>query len=407
MPFYFYEARDPQGREVEGEAEGPSHRDVSLSLKKLGYEVVSIYERPPRVPVHQSILRAFQRISLFEMSLFTRQLAVMVANGIHVLRALEVLEKQSWSRRLGAAIADVRVGVEKGHGLSGALSARPDVFDQVYTKMVRAGELSGQLDEVMNRLAEFQERDLQLLRRIQSAMTYPILVFLITIFISGFMVAYIFPNFITLFEGMNVELPLVSRILMKLTGLLHDPTILVALLIVVPLVSCQLHGHFSRTAAGNRQWAQLLLSLPMVGKLQRLALAARFCRTQAILLESGVPPLVSLEVSAHAVGNRVLHEAIMNASDGLLNEGLSLVKAIQREKFFPRLCTQMMVAGEQSGTLPRMMRVLADTIETDVDILVTRVVALVEPVMMLIMGIIVGFVLLALFMPVYKLVESL
>ncbi len=407
MPTYFYRALDPQGDHVEGEAEGPSLRDVAHELKVIGYQVESLWERPPRLGMRTAFLSLFRSVSALELSLFTRQVAILLANGINLIEGLNGIKKQDVSPMMRSAIDEVIQGLEQGTGLSGALKTRPDVFSPVYVSLVRSGEVTGQLDVVLNRLAWFLERDLNLVRRIKSAMMYPILIFVVSTAIVVFMVTFVFPQFMSFFAGLNLKLPLASRILVTVTRTCQEPWFLVSLFVGLPLLFHQLHRHFVRTDLGNRQLAAAMLSLPLVGRIQSQVILARFCRTLAALLDSGVPQMVCMDVVAEAVGNRCVTDQIDRAAQRVRDEGLTLSRALGQEKFFPKMCSQLLRVGEEVGNMAPLLNRLADSYEADLELSVGKFVAVLEPLMMLVMGALVGYVLLAIFLPIYSLLDAL
>lgn len=407
MPLYYYEGRDAIGREVTGEAEGPGHLDVALELKKLGYQVHGLWEVPPRIPFTVSLLRMFQGVPRKDLALFTRQLAMLMVSGVPILDGLEGIQRQELSKHLKEAVADVCQGLRKGHGLSGSLAGRPDVFSPVYVNMVKAGETSGRLHEILSRLADFMERDYMLVRRIQSAMMYPVLIFAISVLVVAFMVLFIFPTFISFFNGLNLELPLVTQSLLVLTSTFRDPVVLLCLALAIPLAGYHLHHHLSRTTSGNRLWASFLLALPLVGPVQRDVILARFCRTLGTLMDSGVPQMISLELTGGSIGNYRVQAELQQAALKVRDEGLSLARALSTMAFFPRMCVNLMMVGEESGKLPLILNSLADSYDLDVKTSVTRFTVVLEPLMLAVMGFVVGYVLLAVFLPVYSLLEAL
>lgn len=407
MPTFFYRALDPQGEHVEGEAEGPSLRDVAHELKVIGYQVESLWERAPRLALRTAFLSLFRSVSALELALFTRQLAILLVNGVNLIEGLNGIKKQDVSPMLRSAVDEVIQGLEQGTGLSGALKARPDVFSAVYVSLVRSGEVTGQLDVVLNRLAYFLERDLNLVRRIKSAMMYPILIFVVSTAIVVFMVTFVFPQFMSFFAGLNLKLPLASRVLVTVTRTFQDPLFLATVLVGLPLLVHQLHRHFVRTDLGNRQLAAAMLALPLVGRIQSQVILARFCRTLAALLDSGVPQMVCMDVVADAVGNRSVTDQIDRAAQRVRDEGVTLSRALSQEKFFPRMCTQLLRVGEEVGHIAPLLNRLADSYEADLELSVGKFVALLEPLMMLVMGGLVGYVLLAIFLPIYSLLDAL
>lgn len=395
------------GKEVEGEAEGPGHRDVALELKRLGYEVLGLWEIPPRVAVGTSLLRLFQRVPLKDLAVFTRQLSMLVGSGVPLLEGLEGLQGQPLNRLLTQAVGDLIDGLSKGYGLSGSLATRPDVFSPMYVNMVKAGEVSGRLDPILGRLADFLERDYILSRRVQAALLYPALIFVVSLVVVFLMVVFVFPTFVSFFGGMNVKLPWLTSSLLAVTSTLHEPAVIVVLGIAVPFAFYQTYHYLSSTTAGNHLWANLVLRLPLIGRLQRDVILVRFCRIMGTLIDAGVPQMVSLEVTGGSIGNYQLQAQLREVGSWIKDEGLSLARALDKMDFFPKMCIQLMTVGEEAGVLPLMLQRLADGYDLDVKESVTRFTVILEPLMLTVMGFVVGYVLLAVFLPVYSLVNKL
>ncbi|MCE7870497.1 type II secretion system F family protein [bacterium CPR1] len=407
MPTYLYEVRDPKGKVLQGQAEAPTRLELVRELETLEYVVLGVREKLPLLKRLKRKFSGVATVSVTELALFTRQLSLLISAGVPILKSLGCLLNQAWSPRLRAAIASVMDGVRDGKGFSNSLARNPRAFGPVYVSLVRAGEVSGSLDEILKRLSDFLERDMRLYQRLRSSLAYPALVFISSVAMTAFMVLHVFPAFVSFFEGLSLRLPFLTRIVLKTSQLFTDPWVLLALLLVVPYLSAQAWFYFTSTRGGRRQWAWLILHTPVLSRVHRDVMLARFCRTLGILIECGVPQLHSLEVAGSVVGNEIVYDELQALGVRVRDGHGSLARELINTKFFPPECAHMLRVGEESGKMPRILHRLADFYETELDLSLQTALALIEPLMLTIMGGIVGFILLAVFMPIYSLLEAL
>lgn len=406
MSKFAYEVRDPKGVVLRGEAVGPSHLDVVLELKKVGYEVLGVWQKPPYLP-GTSIWRFFHRASIEELSLFTRQLSLYFSSGVGLLRGLESIAGQGFSKTITDSAKEVADGLKNGRGLAESMSMRPTVFSQVYVRLVHAGESSGALEKILIRLADFLERDLLLQKRLRSALAYPALVFALSLSVVAFLMLFIFPMFISFFDGLDVEMPRLTQSLIQISGFFSNPVVLGIGLGVLPFVLYQAYDRLGRTDEAMTWLSGVRLRIPLAGPLFRQVLLARFSRTLAILLEAGIPQLTALSAAGKAIGNRSMEQAVERAMTRIKDEGKSLAAGLSEEKAFPRLLVSMLSVGEEVGQLPRVLDLASDSFDLEIDTSVSRLTVIIEPVMLGFMGIAVGYILLAVFLPVYSLVDKL
>lgn len=406
MPLYCYEAKDALGRLVQGEAEGPGHLDVMVELKKLGYEVLGLWEKPHPL-LGGALLRWLRPPPRRELAVFTRQLALLFSSGIPLMDGLEGLARAEASPRMAAGITDIVRSLNAGRRLSASLALRSDLFSTLYVAMVEAGELTGKLDRVLHNMADFLERDLMLRRKIQTAAVYPLLIFVVCVLLVGFMALFLFPVFANLFEGFQIALPWPTLLLLKITSLGQRPGVILAVLCLAGLALWLLHNRLSETVAGNRAWASFLLWAPGVGRAQRCVLMARFTRVMGLLLGAGVTPMVALAATGKAMANAVFREQLQDVTLEVRDEGLSLAQGFGRMKLMPRMAGSLIETGETVGRLPEMLGQLAEIFDQEVDDAIHQLTLLLEPLMLAFMGVVVGFVLVAVFMPVYALVDKL
>ncbi len=323
-----------------------------MELRKLGYEILGVWQKPPYLP-GISIWRFFHRVSVDELAIFTRQLSMFFSAGLGLLAGLESISKQGFSRQTAESAAELSQGLRDGRGLAASMAMRPAVFSPVYVRMVHAGESSGALDKILARLAEFLERDLLLQKRLRSSLAYPALIFVFSIAVVGFLLLFVFPMFVGFFNGLNVELPAITRSLLAITGFFRHPLVLATLFVGVPFLGYQVYQRVGRSDEAVHVLAQARLKIPLVGPLLRSVLLARFGRTLAILLEAGIPQLTALQTAGRAIGNKALEKAVERASLRVRDDGASLGAALGLEPLFPRDMVSMMAVGEEVGRLPQ------------------------------------------------------
>ena len=405
MAEFRYDAKTPAGKTVSGVVTAQNENDavgelrrqnlivVSLSAtgaKKAGGGGVKLFSAgrgTPRVKVRNQ-----------ELVVFTRQLATMIAAGIPLLECLEILSEQSEDQGFSVVLQTVADDVRSGTDLSEALRRHPGCFTRIYVNMVKAGEASGQLDEILVRLAEYQEASEKLRGEIRAAMTYPVvslaLIFLIT---AGLMI-FIIPKFKAIFESLQIELPFITRALLAISNFMRGQWYIwlpgLAASIIIFLA-------WKRTDSGERTWDRFLLSMPVFGQLFRKVAISRFARTFSTLIQSGVPILGALEIVASTAGNRVVEEAVLSAVDSV-RQGETLGKPLAESKVFPPMVTRMISIGEKSGALESLLEKIAEFYDQQVSSAVESLTSLIEPIMIAVMGAVVGGIVLAVFLPIFE-----
>jgi type IV pilus assembly protein PilC len=402
MPTFSYEALDSRGRVVSGSVEAPDAQSVVRDLRNSRYTVTNIREKKDSLRALRMLSQRFERVSLYALAIFTRQFAVLFNSGISTVRGLEGLGRQSLNARLTRAIQAVYDDIRGGYSLAKAMARHPDVFSPVYISMVKAGEMSGAMGEILDRLATFLERELTLQKKVAAATTYPAVVFVACVTVTFILVTYVFPTFIDLFEGIDVRLPWITRSLIWITSTIRNPLVMLPILAAIGAGIYSVLQYF-KTPWGRRQRDRLLLDLPVLGVLMKKVALSRFCRTLGTLLGSGVPMVHALEIVSKAAGNDVISDVIEEVQMGL-KAGMRLSQPLKEYRLFPPMLAQMVAIGEETGNLPLMLNKLADFYDLEVEHSLEALTAMLEPVMILFMGIAVGYVLLAVFIPVYDLV---
>lgn len=400
MPAYAYVVKDKGGQTHQGSLAAASRQALIEQLWKQEFVILSIAEKEARA----SGLKIGQaRVKAQQLVIFSRQLATMVASGIPIIGSIEALMDQMEDRTFQRILKRIRDDVEAGSSLSEGLTKHPRVFSDFFLNMVRAGESSGRLDEILDRLANYLEKIEVLRRKVQSSLYYPAVVSLLAFSISTFLVIVIVPKFKEIFATLGGTLPLPTRILLRVSDLLRQYLVLEAVALVLLVTGFQL---YIRTPRGRAWFDRLKLRLPIVGKLLRKVAIARFARTLATLVRSGVPILTAMEIVARTAGNKVIEEAVMAARTSV-REGENIADPLSQSGAFPPMVTRMIAVGEKTGELEKMLTKVADFYESEVDAAVSGLTSLIEPLVIAFLGLVIGAIVIALFMPILTVTQLL
>jgi type IV pilus assembly protein PilC len=389
---------------IQGVVEAPNVEAVIEDLRNVRYTVTNVKEQVDPFAAMRAWRLRMSKVNLWSMVVFTRQFATIFNSGVPLIRGLEGLSKQTLNRRLSIALEQVYADVKNGMSMARALAKHPDVFSPVYIALVRAGEMAGALGEILDRTAGFLERDFQLRKRVQSATTYPILVFFITVIVTAILVLWVFPTFVGLLDGLNVALPWPTRLLMFITAVVYNWMFLIALpaCLVLGFVSFK---RWIKTRTGRRIVDHLVIEIPLVGPINKKVVISRFCRTLATLIQSGVPMMHALEIVSKVAGNEVVSEILDEVKRGV-KAGMKLSQPLREYHLFPPIVPHMVSVGEETGNLPDVLQKLANFYDNEVEASLDAFSSLIEPIMIVFMGGVVGFVLLAVFLPVYQILQN-
>ena len=406
MPRFVYDALDPKGRVVHGVIDAPSEKAVVRDLQTIRYTVTNIRQQEDILYGLKRLTARFQRVGIHTLAVFTRQFATIFNSGIPLMYGLEGMMnlRQTENKKLAAVMGEVYKDVRAGYSLARALSKHSEVFSPVYISLVRAGEVSGALGEILERLAGFMEKEYLIQKKVQTAPTYPAVVFFFALGVTTLLVTYIFPSFISLFEGLEVNLPITTRFIMALTKIIKNPGFLLSILVSL-LVFWYVLKQYFRTGMGKRQLDYILLEIPLAGHLFRKLAISRFCRTLGTLLASGVNMLRALEVVEKVTGNEVFAETIYEIRIGL-KAGMRLSQPLKEYALFPPMVANMVAIGEEGGNLPLILQKIAYFYEVELDHTLNTLTSLLEPILIGIMGVIVGIILLGIFQPIYELLQK-
>ncbi len=397
MPFFQYKAIGEAGAEVTDVMEAADPTVVAEQLERLGYLPVHIIEK--RRSGGLKLLSGKRKIKQQELIVFTKQMVTMLKAGVPLLATLEALVEQTENEALRELLRKIYGEIESGSSFSDALQHHPDVFSELYINSIHAGEVGGALDAVLERLAQLMAHDHETRQRIKSAMRYPMIVVvsLIVAFITLMIV--VVPNFIDLFNKMNVPLPLPTRILIGIHGAIVNYWHL--LLAAVGAVGFALN-RYKKTEKGAYQWDRMRIALPVLGELNMKTAMSRFTRMFETLNSSGLPILQTLEITSRTVGNAVIGKELEKVSYGIL-QGEGLAGPLSNSRVFPPMVTRMISIGEQSGSLDDMLLNVSQHYDTEVDYAIKNMTSMIEPILTVAMGIMVLFLALAIFLPMWDL----
>ncbi len=403
MATFEYKGFDSNGRKVSGTCEGSGQRAIIASLRQQGIFASEIGKAGSRK--NFNLLKQLQasQVPIEQLAIATRQLSTLLGAGLSLENALDTVAGQVEKAPLTKALSNVREAVIQGKSLHQALAESGKIFPPIYLSMAEVGENSGTLDQALANLADLLEEQARLRSRIISAMAYPLLMAVVGCGVLLFLVTYVLPKVTSMLLELEQVLPLPTRILIAASSLLQSYGWLFALILIAALLLLRgwVNGEPGRQAIDH--WR---LKLPISGKLHLLIATSRFSRTLATLIGGGLPLLRALEVSGKLLNNRVLQRAVEDAGRQV-REGSSLAEPLQKTKLFPPMLTQMIAVGEKSGELEQMLVRVADSIDQQIEIAVNRLLALLEPVMILLMGSAVGFIVLAILLPIFQASQSL
>ncbi len=404
MPTFTYEALDPKGQVIEGVMESSSVDSVIEELRSIHYTVIHVHEKRDYLSSMRESFYKAQGINYYALAIFTRQFATIFNAGLPLMRGLEALASQTINPQLTLVLRQVADDIRAGFSLTRAMQKHPRIFSPVYIALVRAGEMAGALGEILDRLAVMMERNYSLRAKVKSALTYPAFIFMICLGITIFLVTYIFPSFVSLLEGLDMQLPWPTLILIHVTNALKNWVVL-SFFGVILILGGFLFKQYVSTPLGRRQLDRFLLEFPVLGTVNKKASLSYFCRTLGTLLGSGVPVVHALDVVGKVSGNEIIGDIIEEVKLSLKG-GERLSEPIKQYELFPPMVSQLISVGEETGNLPLLLEKLADYFDQEVETALQSFVAMIEPLMIFFMGGLVGFVLVAVFMPVYSILSK-
>jgi len=408
MSTFAFRAVDLAGAASRGEMEATSKSVVTDKLRERGLIVLDIAEKREAFQL-ESVFQRFKSVNLRNLAVFSRQFSTLIASGMPMLRSLYTLEDQTEDEMLKQAIVRVREDVEAGSSVADSMESQPGVFDPLYRSVVRAGEGSGRLEEALDRISYQLERLDALRRQVRSAMTYPIVVFGLALIVMIIVVAVIVPVFINVFnqlaaqEGSSPDLPVPTQITVAIS---HFVTHQWYLLIGGTVAFIYAFLRWKKTEVGRAQWDRFKLRIPRIGDLARKIALARWARTFAGTVESGVPILQAITIAGDTAGNAVVQDAMSDVYASVKRGG-SIAGPIQQHEVFPTMVAQMVSVGEDSGQLETMLDKIAGFYETEVDAKIKQLTSLIEPLLICFVGAIVGFIVISMYLPIFSIYNNI
>ncbi len=398
---YAYRVRTREGRLVAGKMDADGEAAVATRLRSQGLIPIQI-AKEAKISGKTEIHILPQKVKLRDLAIFARQFSTMINSGLSLLRTLNILSEQTENPLLAKTIGVLRDDVERGSSLSASMTKHPKVFSNLFISMVRAGETGGQLDTVLTRVADGYEADYKLRQKVKSAMTYPVVVACIAVLLVTVMLLFVVPTFAGMFEGLGGTLPTPTKILLMISG---QAKILIPIGFAMSVTGFILYKKFSKESADFRLKAdKLKLKVPIFGELFKKVAVSRFSRTLALLLRAGVPVLQALDIVAESTGNEVLARAAQDVKESV-RQGESMATPLERHTVFPPMVVQMIAVGEDTGALDAMLDKVSDFYDQEVESTTESLTSLIEPVMIGVLGSIVGAMIIALYMPMFKIFE--
>ncbi len=398
MPEYEYKGKTLGGTMVSGALKAKNQQDLERILRKNRILVSSIRKKPSQITI-----KIGTGIKRLDISRFTRQFATMIGSGLPMIQCLEILASQVESKELRKVIIQVKDAVQGGSTLADALARHPKVFDQLYTNMVEAGEMGGALDVILVRLANYREKADALIRKVKGALMYPAVIVVVATGVTFAMLTYVVPVFAKMFAGLGSELPTPTLVVMGISNFLQSNILFIIGALVAAVIA---YRFVVRTPNGRLTVDRIMLNFPVLGTLIRKAAISRFSRTLGTLLSSGVSILEALEITAKTAGNRVVHDAIKRSVISIA-EGDTITAPLKETGVFPPMVTQMISVGEKTGGLDEMLNKIADFYDEEVDAAVGALTSIIEPVVIVIMGVVIGGILIAMYLPMFDIIGKI
>jgi type IV pilus assembly protein PilC len=400
MPTFLWEGKTAQGRVLRGEVEASNIEAVFTVLRDRRIRPMPnrIREKGSGLEKEISIPGFGEKVKTREVSLFTRQFATMIDAGLPIVQCLDILSEQSESKLLRNTVRTIRQDVEGGSTLADALKRHPKIFDDLYTNMVQAGEAGGVLNTILNRVALFIEKANKLKKKVKGAMIYPCTIIAVAVIVVAILMIFVIPVFAELYGSMGKALPAPTQITINISNWFVASWYYILFALVAMVVAIR---SYYQTDQGRMNLDRLLLRLPVVGDLLRKVAVARFSQNMAILLSSGVPILDGLAITARTAGNKVVEKAIMDSRVSI-SQGKTVAEPLRESKIFPPMVCQMVAVGENTGGLDTMLKKVAELYEEEVDDAVANLTALMEPMIMVVLGVVLGGLVISMYLPIFQ-----
>lgn len=399
MPEYIYKSKDMSGKTYKGTLEADNIEMFYRLLNERGQFCITAKEVGAS---SKNVELSPKKLNLKSLAVFARQFSIMLSSGLTVIKCLDVLYQQADNKLLKSTILGVYEAVQRGDSLSKAMIAQEKAFPPLFLSMITAGEASGSLDNVMKRMANQFEKDNKMNNKVRQALVYPVFLIILTVCVVIFMLTFILPKFMDMFKQFGGTIPLPTRILLAISGALTGYWYII---IAVLSGICMLVYVWLRSDSGRLKWDKLKLKIPVFGKLQLIIISSRFSRTLASLFSSGMPIVQALEIAGSVLGNKFIESKIQTVCDDM-RRGISLSSAMRRLKLFPPMFCSMINIGEESGNLDDILEKTSAFYDEESDTAIQKMISLIEPIMIVVLAVIIGFILVSIFLPIYSIYNS-
>lgn len=401
MPLFEYQQRDRSGKLYKGQLEASSIRDASSRLRDEGMFLIALKPVGDAKTASEGFKIGGKSVKLRDLLMFTKQFAVMIRAGVNLNNCLNLLAQQTENNYFSGIILQIRRDIEGGESLHVSLTKHPKIFPMIYIHMIEAGEASGQLDTILERLTEHLEREFELKKKITSAMTYPSVIMVVAIAAVFILMIFVVPQFVEMFKGFNMELPFITKALVAVSSFCQNFWYVIIIAIVILVIGFQ---RYHATPQGKKNIDHFLYKLKIIGPVIQKLAAARFARTLGTLLNSGVQITTSLEIVERAVGNMVIAEAV-NLARINITRGTMISTPLAQTKVFPPLVTQLIAVGEETGEMAAMLTQIADFYEKEAGYAVEGLTNLIEPMIIVFVGGIIGVIVAAIYIPIFNMMS--
>jgi type IV pilus assembly protein PilC len=400
---FYYEVKNSQGEDLKGRVEAEDQKSAAVKLRDEGYYITNLELEEEKEGIGD-FFKKFKTVGLGDLAVFCRQFATMINSGLSLVRSLEILAQQTENPKLQEAVLAVQDNVESGMSLSKALKNQGDVFPKLFISMVEAGEAGGLLGEVLEEMADHFESENDLKQQVTSALAYPVVIALVAIGVIAFLVVGILPTFVNMFADMDITLPLPTKILLTVSNFLSGTGGLIVLGSAI-LAIFGLYRYY-KTESGKYRIDGFLLKLPVIGDLITKIAVARFTSTLAVLIESGVSIIDSLDVVSRVMTNKIISERVVQARESI-SEGESIADPLAVDGIFPQMVLQMIRVGEETGALAEMLEKVTYFYDREVEHKIESAVSLIEPAMIVVLGLVVGGIVISIMLPMFDMISGI
>mgnify|MGYP000964916454 CR=1 FL=1 len=401
MPQFKYQAISQTGKRLDGIQDANTESEVVALLKEKGYIPIKIFEQLDK-DVSKNFL-SFERVRARDLSNFCRQFYFIIHAGVTIVSGLDILRKQMENKKLRGALEGMFKDVQKGQELSRSMKKYKDIFPQLLIHMIEVGEVSGNLDTIMDKMALYYEKESKIQDQIKSAMIYPIILGIASVLVMLFLLTFVMPTFVIMFESSGVELPWPTKILIRISNFIIRYWYMILIFILLAL---NLFKIFSRTNKGRFILDTIKMKIPILNKTTEKIVSSRFASTLSILLSSGIPLIESIKIVSKVARNKIVEDGLLVTSEEL-RKGVDLSTSLQRIHFFPPLVVSTIKIGEYSGTLDEILEQLAHFYETEVESAIKSLIAALEPLMIVIMAVLIGSIVIAMVLPMFELGQAI